>query len=836
MAGESPQLAFVQLIGCLAEILTPIESSSGASDPTRHAIKLSLDWANAAFADVVNILLGALREEIQSSSARAQLLRLLAQYLASIFGHTSYVTVEKGLEVLSLIRYDILLVKAAQTYDSALNSQTSLGALGGWLNTHPPHAFNYAPVQMQSLVTLELMAHHNPRLATEVLEVLREFKQLCAVDAERAYHIVCPSIQGRLELATRRVQLCCPEGFILSSYGDVGGGASGGEAEGADRDRYRTQRSKSIEFSTYDSNMTGIFTTAIAGRSKAISDTGASPNRVGKADADEAAETLSKLTFELMVKPEFSEPLDAGLEYSIFSAGSIGVATMPAKSPGEGRALFAVDAKHVCSADVVALVDDVWDYHLTPLEASPSMCASRQGLPPVLAGRRLVEARAAKLTEEPQWTTLSGSSDIFTVQAYLEQNPFSYSVRLVVRVVNSSGFKIPGFNLKVNLRDGVDMECNASAQRGLEMGASGGSAVDGTEYFLPGAYVDRQFDFSVLKLCSYFLVVRVIYLDVNFDADFTDLFSIRAPSDKQESAAQAQDELEDAAKGSRAVAASEESRSVQVDCSPLLLPCTSMLLPYGLGSLGSLVHSINGGFDGVGGIPKSVFQSLWSRTPHGFVAAVASDVTRVDDVSTCHFANIGDVVTAAVVLRQTSGVRGDLCGAIGMDARVRLGPRDVSLRARDLSSALAWCLHDWWGHEVGVHVRLSRLSMSSGHNQSYCWSGEVEVRSSCQWVLKVLEQNLHVLMHALTSGVLSVSSSLKSINFDEQLEKRSGRKAVCLAVPTALELSNVYGSTLLSQSKPSAVRNIKSSNKEIKSGLIYSSIYADNSKPTLSFI
>jgi hypothetical protein len=115
LAGESCQLALVELISNLAELLTPIDHTEENSQffehkEVRNMLKHSLEWAKTAFADIVNILLNELREEIPSVNARLQLLSLLTQYLGSIFGQTSYVTVEKAIEVLALIRSDLLLL------------------------------------------------------------------------------------------------------------------------------------------------------------------------------------------------------------------------------------------------------------------------------------------------------------------------------------------------------------------------------------------------------------------------------------------------------------------------------------------------------------------------------------------------------------------------------------------------------------------------------------------------------------------------------------------------------------------------------------------------------
>jgi hypothetical protein len=336
--------------------------------------------------------------------------------------------------------------------------------------------------------------------------------------------------------------------------------------------------------------------------------------------------------------------------------------------------------------------------------------------------------------------------------------------KVTVRVINSSGFKIPGFSIQVLLSEYeypvANVQLNHHSVAANVLPNKSIQRVEGVDYFLAGAIADRQFNFSIFDFCSMFVVVRIIYSDVITDGDIADFFVLPVIDTPTQEATGNADldnlpSVDTKLKRNISGAGTESAtHSCVVDCSPLLIPSSGLLVAYGCGSLSAMLPTYSISHDFHGGIPKSVFQSLWSRTPSGKVISIAS--AGIDN-SVC---NISDEVTTAVLARDSLGQKP--LGSIGMDARVRLTELNGNTSAsslQKLSSTLAWCFHDWWGSEVCLVMRLSKLCLGNtqSNTKHAIWSGEMELRSSNALLIETLVQDAYSLMLNLTCGIVMPS-------------------------------------------------------------------------------
>jgi hypothetical protein len=255
-----------------------------------------------------------------------------------------------------------------------------------------------------------------------------------------------------------------------------------------------------------------------------------------------------------------------------------------------------------------------------------------------------LEATAMLPPRERFWTTVSGSADVLTVLASTEVDFTTMTASVHVRVFNSSGFKVPSFalHLLVNgsalsvnrnatlpsfadaageslshsgaviaqhtLQSSLQRLAAASAPPGATTTASAFPThsvwVDrqcvlvqpGVDFFLPDAYIERTFTCRVTAFAPFSVTVRVVYPDLMYDED--NIFEIPADSEGGNKAKrgkkpkQASGTLQ--AKSTPYLGeyrAPQSSRwSAVLDCAPLTVPVTALLLPYGYGSFSGMRH------------------------------------------------------------------------------------------------------------------------------------------------------------------------------------------------------------------------------------------------------
>jgi hypothetical protein len=196
----------------------------------------------------------------------------------------------------------------------------------------------------------------------------------------------------------------------------------------------------------------------------------------------------------------------------------------------------------VCTADVVAVIEDVLDGHtymlsdISSSNVSSSPSAGLVGDDRTMQIQRRENNNINQLSPEEQekenkelkfalqdlagvlrepdgliWRQLSGSADPLTIIAcartFVSSDDYTLCASVRVRVVNSAGFKIPSFSLKLILRTADDSQFPLfiSPQQ-----------CPGAENLPSGAMVERLFTFEPRKLGIVSAIVRVIYPDIVF--------------------------------------------------------------------------------------------------------------------------------------------------------------------------------------------------------------------------------------------------------------------------------------------------------------------------------
>lgn len=148
----------------------------------------------------------------------------------------------------------------------------------------------------------------------------------------------------------------------------------------------------------------------------------------------------------------------------------------------------------VCTADVLALVNDVLDSHLcchspsepsSPAPVAMTMMDSSQSHIHSYASRLQSLSRDVySLADDLAWQCISGSSDILTVLAATSYCLVAQEVTISVRVINSAMFKVPTFSLQVCLQAlGADAEAELAASF---LHSCLPTMQEGVDYFLPG--------------------------------------------------------------------------------------------------------------------------------------------------------------------------------------------------------------------------------------------------------------------------------------------------------------------------------------------------------------
>lgn len=529
-ASDALQLSYVELVSALADIIAPMHRLVNGKPDLRTPpfIQQATEWAKDTFVDIVSADLNLLENQDKTKSVfptqnvRMKFLCILSQHAGVMFADPA----NKVKTISSLLRTVLLRSNERDRYTSVLSNRAAKGYLGGAVSAHPPHPFLSAPLQQDALALLELLAKHQNTIAAEhVLFILYECEALCIAEGTRNHHIICPSLDERLSLAIRRVKLCCPDGkgaavkrpqtFQMDTLSPQ----TLQEEEKKKKAKMLSERKISGAFSTYDNSMSDAFTPSKGGRRRG-SGTAADD---AHPDHHIAAHDIFDSVWRVSVSTEaVSLPTDVEAEYGMFCGEAI-------TSDGMSRSHSSVGGKvrHVCAMDVIAVVDDVLDAHLSVPTASSRV---PKNAPAELCGASAVMGRTYEVRECRQWVQLNGSFDLFTVLGAINYcDPVTGNIEVSFRIINSAGFKVPLFSLQL-LLGAYAQQGDMDTKSGLTFDTVGqtsrGNVADGVEYFLPGATVERTFNFRVQQFMSAFVVLRVVYPELMPEMDSVEVFSL----------------------------------------------------------------------------------------------------------------------------------------------------------------------------------------------------------------------------------------------------------------------------------------------------------------------
>ena len=482
-------------------------------------------WTQSSFVDIVSADLTLLEAQDKANSpyptqnVRMKFLLVLAQHAGVLFPDTAI----KVKAISNLLRAILLRSKERERYMSTVSTRAARGYLGGAVAAHPTHPFLFAPVQQHALELLEILARQHSTLAAEhVLYILYECEALCVAEGKRNHHIVCPSMEERLSLAIRRVRQCCPDGSgsavrrPKSFHMETVLPQALLKEDNTKTSKLISERKASVAYSNYDNSMSDAF--APGNRQRRVS---------GNAQLDlhgsgEGHALLNAIWRQRIDVDSFSLPVDVQNEYGAFSLHALsGLVQAGAKADEIGK-------PSISSADVMAVIDDVLDAHMSvPMSTKLPSTA-----PADLEETSSVISRIHEIRDCRQWVQLNGSCDMFSVLGAVTCcDPITRCVDVCFRIVNSSGFKVPIFALQLLLGaheqpDGKELVMSFETEG--HSPRSGGTA-SGVEYFLPGAIVERTFNFSVRRLGALFAVLRIVYQELLPDIDMVEVFRF-APS------------------------------------------------------------------------------------------------------------------------------------------------------------------------------------------------------------------------------------------------------------------------------------------------------------------
>lgn len=431
---------------------------------------------------------------------------------------------------------------------------------------------------------------------------------------------------------------------------------------------------------------------------------------------------------------------------------------------------------YVCSEDIIGLIDDVINYHLA-LPITIISSHSRNLSPSVYFDKMIsstpdIAAKIAIPVDEVYWETISGSADLLTVLASTSINAASSTATVRVRVFNSAGFKIPYFRIRLLLapahpRRASSEPCTLTAS----FINSEKYDVEGAEYFLPNAYIERRFKLSINRIGAVQIVVRLVFPDlVREEEDLCELGIVAGQPSKGLREKRAVYPLGlHIAQGFQS--AQSKKWAAHVDCSPVLLPISSQLLPYGAGSFSSLQYFLRR-MDSkkldtevvCGGMPFVVFCQLWHRlqaTNNEFTVPVSGIVTKSIGIdSKCGTSIDTDALTAQHTCRL---VREHVAREVSRSGGVGLYILGNDCQA-EISEFLGWALHSLWGHEIAAKLCISTSicrgyngdsqSADSKDNDSQCvwFEGSLEVRCSESKLLSHLLSDLQSFLYSLSAG------------------------------------------------------------------------------------
>lgn len=753
--------------------------------------------------------------------------------------------IQFGQQVLTIIQDHLSEMTNKSTFRTMLLSCAMTGKFGGDSTESQPLSTSFLTTQLQYIQSLELVVFNLPHgsILLEALTILRLFKKQLQLEVTKTSMNISCLVTSRVELCLRRlVALMNSEPYKTNVFsGSVGQNYRqliqnilldnagvyniSNTSDAIRKNNFVSKKSFELidERALTTDFIPSLPSGARNGSLAALIDDSSSALPTAQLcslfGTTSYACTAKPGTLENTTKAsavtflEDDKTKDAGNTYGMFSM--------------HGSDSYGPEYQ-VSDADIVALMDDVLEPHLeamrgekskfetdnttvttaaagdmsqcfsattklpktkqpTSLSQLESLYISDSSLNVTSALRNKDELFTTLNDDDCLWSVVSGSADLLTVSAHTRPNVGETSITVVIRVVNSAGFKIPIFNLQLLVSNDETFLPNYGEDNSYTTAASGPIlnigypnsqyVTFGAEYFLPGAMLERSFVLRLQRLGSLSCTVRIAYPDTPVETQSDSILTASQAVTTTTSTATVGSNIPDPATlvndlSNRTSFSSRPNTTAnttthtttstctctaKINCETLRIPVCFFLIPYGggvLSSMRSLQRTTN---SPLVGIPKSVFLSLWYRLPHGTVfpcyssstsTSLADDVIMAISKSNCMYGSPIIPLSALMADSTSSTSRRDT------DARKSTSIMD--------GNTLSWALQSWWGHEVAVRIVMSpskkRGNVCDNVVESFI-SGRVEVRVCTKNILSKLIPDMAEFLFMLTDGIVALGDT-----------------------------------------------------------------------------
>jgi hypothetical protein len=500
-----------------------------------------------------------------------------------------------------------------------------------------------------------------------------------------------------------------------------------------------------------------------------------------------------------LIRPSLNGLADAGLEFGVFSLAALQLVHQRPAPSGTQATIESETGlgSRISCAELLCLVDDVQSAFFSPSPPGQSThLHTKSDL--ITKSRNSAEQAELEFLQNSGtfsvshtgngWVRLTGSADPVVLLGCHSLDDTNI-MHVHVRVINSSGFKIPYFSLQMLLKysgDGFSKHQHNREQlfeaNGAEDSHIHGQDVDdggldivmltdkeltlaGDEFFLPNALVEKEFQFKLRHFCSIDVLFRIIYSDLQAE-DLSSIFIVPHPVDTTSVMTGSLDRPVSVSdpggnqRGARQGGSSSSARSFthSVNCAPLRISTLSQLLPYGSGVFTSMRSLLDMSVRNK--IPLSVMQAQCGRMSH-----IGSGVITFNDVL---LGKVGvDNLASALACAVQSRARGSNGNNQRLGACAWLGQVEMAERKGSSSTQLlGWCLQTVFGQEICIKVSifpaLSSASnrtggfsnVGSGSNGLRGQRGLVEVQCSDVRTLHTVFRDVDALLDVLTGGLL----------------------------------------------------------------------------------
>ena len=771
--GEACQMQYVSLLSATACMFCSNNILQLGLTASKQLRTLATEYCS--FLD--EFLSFQLSEHVYSYSAKLQFIIFLAQWSSRLSNCDPHFTFSKASQlVLDFISQELLLAahikRAASTHhlDMWRNCEGAISTKSIAHEKHFKYRDDYAAYQMNALHVADLIISFHPELTVPVYQILTEYDRSLSTAAANmnpdglSPDFFPPIVRERVVVLRRRlISNMTDQAFYLSV-------TSKGAAITSSQSQILKPQLARQKHQTDD----GIFALNVFDESYCGSnfETEHQSLVVLQSERRQTGTGTPVLpsslpaNFFIESTPCCSDATDSGSECGAFS--------MMSTECRNGYVL----SKRVCCADTYALIDDVMIPHMTN---DPSIHSTIQTDGQSSGSNNLCNFLS---DDGIQWRVLSGSSDPVVITAYSSCDPKSMTVNVNVRVINSSGIRIPPFAIQVSVLM-PQHSCLSDQRLDGDTGTGIGVAllpnqpytVECKDYLLPSAFVERDFVFSVISFAGADFSVRIIYSDLIRDGINDDIFSRLAT---QAEASGFEGNYEDPLNNQDQDQHNCAKWAAVTQSIPLHLPIFSQMMPYGAGSLSAMSSFFKGSIktrQPQPGIPSSVFRALWSRLlVSDSVAVGASIPSRLAfEGNEKQFSGNGEggsVISEVASCLSTLLTR--LIGSFDIDSssRVDLGQEaeeahrgNSNLWSDSISSVLAWAFQTWWGGEVAIRVSIAKIGkyraglkpltpLFRERDKISYWKGRMEIKASSEVIVRRLLAHCDLFLNALTAGVI----------------------------------------------------------------------------------